>query len=228
MKIEVITHVDFESPGEISHWAESRGHELVPLKPYCGDILPEEFKSDGLIIMGGPQSTSERNKYTYLKEEITYIDRAKDKNVPIIGICLGAQLIGCSFGVESEKSPEKEIGVYPIALTNEGLQDCALKNCLNEFDVVHWHGEMPGLPTNAQALAKSKGCPRQIIRFGEKVLGFQCHPELTHQGVTDLIEACPEDLSPGKFIRSKAEMLEYDYTKIKPTLFTIFDNIFQT
>lgn len=144
----------------------------------------------------------------------------------VLGFCLGAQLIGAALGAPAEKSLEKEIGLYPVELTTEGMADSLLYDFPQNFHVLHWHGEMPGLTQEALVLAKSAGCSRQIVKYRKGLYGFQCHLEITREGIEALINACPEDLQPGKFIQSKEDLLKQaSYQSIHEKAYLILDRL---
>ncbi|MFO1257546.1 MAG: GMP synthase [Gammaproteobacteria bacterium] len=223
MNIVCITHADFETPGIIENWAKERDHNFKIVKPYRGESLTSIENFDFLIIMGGPQSAVKVNEFPYLQSEITLIQEAIRQDKKIIGFCLGAQLIGTALGASPSRSPEKEIGVFPITLTHDGKRDKFLEGLPNSFPVIHWHNDMPGLTQNAALLAFSEGCPRQIIRYLPKVYGFQCHLEITLDGIQTMIECAGEDLSPSKFTQTTNALIEQDYNSINRILIQILD-----
>jgi len=223
MNILCITHADFETPGVIQSWAKNKGYHFDVCRPYQGENPLDKNNFDILIVMGGPQSPLALDKDPYLKTEISLIQQALKDNKPILGFCLGAQLIGEALGAKTARSPEKEIGVYPIVLTEAGRQDSLLENFLETFPVIHWHNDMPGLTPKAEILAHSLGCPRQIIRYQPKVYGFQCHLEITLAGIKDMIEAVPEDLLPSIYTQSKMELLHEDYAAINHSMEQILE-----
>ena len=173
--------------------------------------------------MGGPQSPREIEKDPYLKDEIQLIQKAIQEDKLILGFCLGAQLIGEALEAKTERSPEKEIGVYPITLTKEGVCDPLLQGLPSKFSVIHWHNDMPGETKDSMILAASEGCPRQILRYGPKVYGFQCHLEITLEGIEDLIEACPNDLMPRRFTQDAATLRKQDYATINKMMIRLLD-----
>lgn len=175
--------------------------------------------------MGGPQTPLKMETYPYLKGEVDLIKQAIDKGKIIIGFCLGAQLIGEAYGAKTEKSPHKEVGVFPIHLTNEGRQDPLFSGLNDRFSVMHWHNDMPGIPQGAKILAYSEGCPRQAVHFGKNVYGFQCHPEAKLENVKEMIENCREDLTPGLFVQTEEELLIQDFSRTNQALRRILDNL---
>jgi GMP synthase (glutamine-hydrolysing) len=175
--------------------------------------------------MGGPQSPTQIEKYPYLQDEITLIKHAVKHNKVILGFCLGAQLIGEAMGGKTDRSPEKEVGVYPITLTEAGQQDYLLKDFPHNFPVIHWHHDMPGETNKSKLLAYSQGCPRQIIKYDNKIYGFQCHLEIPHNGIEKMIKACPEDLSASKFTQTKEKLLANDYDLINNYMIIILNRL---
>ena len=225
MKIKCLTHADFETPGAILTWAQNHQHTLEICAPYKGDSCLAEAPFDFLIIMGGPQSPLKINQFPYLKDEIILIQKAISQNKIVLGFCLGAQLIGEALGAKTESSPSKEIGVFPITLTPEGLQDPLFHSLPTTFSAIHWHNDMPGETRESITLAFSEGCPRQIIWYAPGVYGIQCHFEITKNGIKDLINACPDDLSPSLFTQTPKELISQDYESIHKYLMLILDRL---
>ena len=225
MNILCITHADFETPGVIEKWALDNNHNFKVEKPYRGEKLSTIDKFDFLIIMGGPQSPLKLTKFPYLAAEIDLIKAAVLQNKKILGFCLGAQLIGEAFGAKTAKSPEKEVGVYPITLADGASNDSLLQGLPSSFPVIHWHNDMPGMTETSVLLASSLGCPRQIVKYKHNVYGFQCHLEINLDGIKALIEAVPEDLKPSKFTQSIEELLAQDYQSINNMMVTILDRL---
>lgn len=223
MNILCVTHADFETPGIILDWALSRNFNFKIASPYKGEILSSINSYDFLIIMGGPQSLFKIELFPYLADEIKLIKAAASENKKIWGFCLGAQLIGEALGANVEKSPEKEIGVYPVTLSQGGKDDPLFVGFDQVFDALHWHSDMPGLTDGSIVLASSVGCPRQVIKYGKAIYGFQCHLEITLDGVRNLVNAVPEDLSPSRFTQIKEELLKNNYQAINDNMLELLD-----
>lgn len=221
MKILCITHADFETPGVIEQWALEKKYLFNIQRPYAGEVPSGDF--DCLIIMGGPQSPLNVDEAPYLLTEIGFIKNAIVNNKKILGFCLGAQLIGEALGAKTCKSPEKEVGVYPITFTQHGKNDPLLQGLPTTIPVIHWHNDMPGLTKDSVILASSAGCPRQIIRYQENIYGFQCHLEITLEGIKTMIEVVPEDLTPSKFTQTSNELMQQDYATIHRFMITILE-----
>ena len=144
-----------------------------------------------LIVLGGPQNpgtTTKECSYFNVDEEIAFIGRCIKNGKAVVGVCLGAQLIGESLGAKFEQSPYKEIGYFPIELTDDGLAEAKFSH-FNRSEVVgHWHNDMPGLTLTSKVIAASAGCPRQIVEYSSLVYGLQCHLEFTSDSITALID----------------------------------------
>jgi GMP synthase (glutamine-hydrolysing) len=223
MNILCFTHADFETPGVITDWAKARGDRFDVVSPYKGESIPKTDGYDLLVVMGGPQSATRYEEYPYLVSEVEAIRTAIQQNKKIIGFCLGAQLIGAALGAKAERSPEKEVGVYPITLTSEGRNDPLLADMPETFDVIHWHNDMPGLGEDSVVLATSAGCPRQIVRYSPRLYGFQCHLEITREGIETMTLAVPEDLAPSRFTQSRQELIAQDYVSIHTKMIAILN-----
>jgi GMP synthase (glutamine-hydrolysing) len=223
MNILFVTHASFEKPGSIELWAKKHNHRTHEVKPYDGEALPTIDGYDMLVVMGGPQSPIEIEKSPYLKEEIELVKQALKKKKRIVGVCLGAQLITEALGATTERSPNKEIGMYPVELLSGAATDPVFSDFPSQFKVMHWHSDMPGIADGIELLAKSEGCPRQIFRFGDRVYGFQCHFELTKELVEGMVKHCGGDLKPGKYVMTPDQLMTLDYSKINAQMDKVLD-----
>lgn len=136
---------------------------------YLNDPLPSTVEDiDFLIVMGGPQSpdtTVEMCPHFNSLAEQAVIKKAIQANKIVLGVCLGSQLIGEALGAKFEHSPEREIGKFPIMLTEYGLKNSLFSHLGKMTEVGHWHNDMPGLTSDAKIIAFSAGCPRQIVEY---------------------------------------------------------------
>ena len=234
MKVHFVLHETFEVPGAYLKWAQERGHQVTTTKVYENEALPETVDEiDFLIVMGGPQSPDEdREAFPYYdpQAEIQLIQKAIKSDRCIVGVCLGAQLLSVAYGEKYEHSPEREIGVYPITLTEAGLKDEHVKVIGPTLNTGHWHGDMPGLTEDAVVLATSQGCPRQIIRFSPKHYAFQAHLEFDSEAVDLLIAAdgeavIEEQSSKLTFVQNPQVIRDYDYREMNAKLYAFLDSL---
>lgn len=232
MNIHIVQHEDFEAPGAYLEWAVSRYHNVTFSKVYLNQPLPKTTENiDLLLVMGGPQgpdTTIEECPHFDAKAEIALIQNAVENNKAVVGVCLGSQLIGEAFGAPFEHSPEKEIGVFPIQLTENGLKDSKINHFGSELEVGHWHNDMPGLTAESKILASSKGCPRQIVSYSDLVYGFQCHMELNPE-VIELLIAADEDFlltnTKHQFVQDPDKIRSFDFTEMNQKLFVFLDKL---
>lgn len=223
MRIHAILHVSFETVGTIANWANENNHPLTLTHSYTNENLPNLDDFDFLIIMGGPQSPSQQHQYPYLTAEIDLIQRSINAKKLVWGFCLGAQLIGEALGTNTLKSPEKEVGIFPITLSEEGKKDPLFHSFGDSFDVIHWHNDMPGIPAGATLLASSKGCPNQAFRYKDHVYAFQFHMEITHDGAKIMCTHCPDDLTHSKFTQPQTALLTSDFRSINHKMHLMLD-----
>ncbi|MFE7085383.1 gamma-glutamyl-gamma-aminobutyrate hydrolase family protein [Sphingobacterium spiritivorum] len=232
MHIHFVQHEHFEAPGAYLLWAMERQYTVSFSKLYDGDLLPDKVDDiDLLIVMGGPQSpntTIRECPHFDAEAEIFLIQQCAAHGKAVVGVCLGAQLIGEAMGGKYAHNPEKEIGVFPMMLTPEGLQDEKIAHFGTVVTVGHWHNDMPGLTTESKRLASSEGCPRQIVAYGNLLYGFQCHMELTPEVVELLIAADEELLNCNhthRFIQKPEDIRSYDFTEMNSKLYGFLDKL---
>ncbi|TGR10488.1 hypothetical protein EN833_13215 [Mesorhizobium sp. M4B.F.Ca.ET.190.01.1.1] len=230
MRIHFIIHEAFEAPGFFVSWAESNGYDITASRVYQGDKLPDRAEGiDLLVVMGGPQSpatTKEECPHFDAMDEQRLIRQCVDAGSAVVGVCLGSQLIGEALGAPYEHSPEKEIGAFPITLTEEGRANPKLSHVGKSAVVGHWHNDMPGLTADAKVLAFSEGCPRQIVEYSPLVYGLQCHMELTPEVVELLIAASEPELAAAKnlrFVQQPDVLRANDYTEMNALLQQFLD-----
>ena len=142
------------------------------------DEHPSVQKYNGLIILGGHMGVYEADKYKHIRVEMQLIEEALKKNIPILGICLGAQLLAHVLGAPVRKNIEKEIGWCDIDLTYDGLKDPLLSHFKPREKIFQLHGDTFDIPQSATHLAQSDICNGQAFKYGDKVYGLQFHLEV--------------------------------------------------
>lgn len=184
MRVVAFRHVPFEGLGLIQPALEDRGISIEFADLYRdGAALPETGSAAGLIFMGGPMSAND--DLAYLRQELECIRQAVDRGQPVLGICLGAQLLAKALGAKVYKNPAKEIGWFEVQLTNAGRQDALLSGLDSPETVFHWHGETFDLPDGAAWLAYSEHCRHQAFRVESNTYGLQFHLEVTPEMIAD-------------------------------------------
>ena len=196
--------------GTIRSWATQNGHELIKIRLFDSDKLPDIDDIDMLISMGGLQRVSHIEKYDYLLTEVELIKHCIAQEKKVLGICLGAQLISKALGTEPEVSPEPEMGYFTLQFTSAGKNHHLLSQASHPITPLSWHQDMSGLPKNATVLAYTERCPRQIIEFNENTYGIQCHMEATPKTAKMITSNYPHDIEGCDFTAKIREIEQND------------------
>lgn len=184
MRVVAFQHVPFEGLGLIQPALEDRGISIEFADLYRdGAALPDVGSAAGLIFMGGPMSAND--DLAFLRQEIECIRQAVERGQPVLGVCLGSQLLAKAMGARVYKNAAKEIGWFDVQLTDAGRRDALLSGLDSPETVFHWHGETFDLPGGATWLAYSERCRHQAFRVGSNTYGLQFHLEATPEIITD-------------------------------------------
>ncbi len=178
-KVLVFQHVANEILGTLNPALKQQGLNIRYVNfERDPNAAPSVEKYNGLIVLGGHMGVYEADQYTHIKTEIKLIEQALKKNIPILGICLGAQILAHVLGSEVRKSPEKEMGWYDIELTTAGENSRLLSHFKKTEKIFQMHGDTFDIPKSCEHLAVSKICPAQAFSYGTKVFGLQFHLEV--------------------------------------------------
>lgn len=201
MAVLIFKNIATEGPGTIEGFLKKEGVPYNIVELGSGELPPALDKFDTLIVLGGPMGVYEMDKYPHLMAESRIIREAINRNMKVLGICLGSQLIAHCLGADVYPGPEKEIGWYPIEITGDGLKDLifrrlaihpAVGDFWRKFQVFHWHGDTFDLPPEAVLLASSDRYKHQAFRFGDRVYAFQFHMEVTKDMIGEWFIDAPE------------------------------------
>ena len=166
---------------------------------------------DGLIVMGGPMGITDHDQHPWLAAEKAFIKQMIDQNKPVLGICLGAQLIADVLGSNVWKGKQKEIGFYecrasvPLALNDRDGRSTFFPE---QFVPFHWHGDTFGIPDGAVRLASSQATENQAFLYKDNVLALQFHLETTEESLLSLYENCSDEITDAPFIQPLEKMQE--------------------
>jgi len=215
MRAHYFQHAPFEGLGSIEPWLKKAGCEITSTRFYESAKLPDLKTIDLLVVMGGPMSVNDEDRFPWLVAEKQFIWDAIAKSKPVLGICLGAQLIAGALGAGVYSNKAKEIGWFPV----HGIKsnDQSIFEFPESIKVFHWHGETFDLPSGATLLAKSDACENQAFQVGKSVIGLQFHLETTPQAARTLVSNCRDELIPAPFIQAEKEILSANpekYTSI--------------
>lgn len=224
MNIHCLQHVDFEGPAAITEWAQTNGHTLSFTHFYKDEPLPPKLNFDLLVVMGGPMSFDEDDKYAWMTLEKVFIKNCIEAGKPAIGICLGAQFIAQALGAKAKHGTSQEIGWYPITFQNQSKSFDFLPESTTVF---HWHGDTFDIPQNAIHIASTEAFPNQGFIWNNKVVGLQFHLEVTEESVLGMIEHVGHEIGEGKFCQSPSEIVrdKSQYVRNKTFIFKILDQI---
>lgn len=179
MKLLVFQHVAFEILGTLNPLFKSYGFRIryVNFGRYP-DAEPSLDGYQGLVVLGGPMSSTDEKNFPHLATEMRLIGEALEREMPVLGICLGSQLIARALGAQVAPNPTKEIGWYDVSLTDAGKQDPLFSHFRPTEPIFQWHGDRFEIPDGAIHLAHSPSCDHQAFRYGERVYGLQFHLEV--------------------------------------------------
>ena len=184
MKVLAFRHVPFEGIGRIAPLLEERGIGCDYADLYReGATVPDIDAYDGLIFLGGPMSAND--PLPYLDRERDFIAQSAGRGQPLLGVCLGSQLIARSLGGDVHRNPMKEIGFFDLHFTGAAAGDALFGGIPGPETVFHWHSDTWELPPGAVRLAWSKDCPNQAFRAGSNIYGLQFHLEVTPAMITE-------------------------------------------
>ncbi|MCK5422904.1 MAG: type 1 glutamine amidotransferase [Deltaproteobacteria bacterium] len=193
MTILFIQHVRNEGPGIFKEVLDEMGVSSHILEIFSDKnfFLPTDCR--GVIILGGPMNVDDEPKYPFLKEEKEFIKNLLKIDFPLLGICLGAQLIAQVAGGRIFRATEKEIGWYPIRLTGKGEQDPLFQGLPKLFEVFQLHEDTFEIPPKGKRLVTSDGCHNQGFKVGKRGYGLQFHLEADSKMISNWLDANKED-----------------------------------
>ncbi len=206
-RIHYFQHVSFEGLGSIEEWISVKGHSLTSTRFFENITFPEFSDFDWLIIMGGPMSVNDEEKYPWLADEKQFIRQAVTAGKKVIGICLGSQLISVALGARVYHNKEKEIGWFDIELSHDARSDYLFSGMGSRLKTFHWHGDTFDLPEKAIHIASSGGTRNQAYIYNGRVLAMQFHLEPTLSSLQQMIDNGRNELKKGKYVQAENEIL---------------------
>ena len=206
-KIYVLQHHPVENLGTIADALEGAALAWQYVRIHEGHQVPVDMKgAGGLIVMGGPMGVYQTDKYPWLRDEMRLIEQAVKGEIPVLGICLGAQIVAAALGAKVVKNPAgKEIGWHRVTITDAANEDRLFRGIAAAITPFHWHGDIFELPAGATSLASSEKTPCQAFRYGSSTYGLQFHVEVTQESVAAMASEWPRELEKEKI--SAAEMI---------------------
>lgn len=208
-------------------WLTEQGHSLSCSRLWAGDTLPAVDSFAALIVMGGPMGIYDHGDYPWLVQEKEFLTKVVARDIPTLGICLGAQLLADVLGAEVTANPEKEIGWFPVTASTD-IPKTLISVLPREMTVFHWHGDTFSLPDDAVRLYSSSACVNQAFLYKKHVLGLQFHLETTPNSAGTLIENCRAELVQAPWIMTEEDMLsrEEDFREINACMHRVLQQLF--
>jgi len=227
MRLHYLQHVPFEDLANIKVWAERKDYSISRTLLFNGERLPDTGDFDWLVIMGGSMNIYEDDKYPWLIEEKKFIEKAIANRKIVLGVCLGAQLIADVLGSVVYKNEYKEIGWFPVSLTQESRKSALFNTLPDDFTAFHWHGDTFDLPDGATRIAENEGCANQAFEYNCRVIGFQFHLESSIESINLLLQNCGDEIVAGKYIQTPDEMLslKHNVQEINRIMDLLLDNM---
>lgn len=205
MRFHILQHVSYEGPGCIEGRLGQSGDSVLVSHLYESDPVPDVSAVDGLIVMGGPMSVNDLDVFPWMRAEMDLIQDCIDAEKPVLGICLGAQLIARVLGSNVRRNNWPEIGWFPVHSVVSGATDAF--RFPDSLEVFHWHGENFDLPTGSIRLAASQACENPAFQFGKHVIGLQFHLEITPDSLRGMVDHGRDEMIPGPFVQDAERML---------------------
>lgn len=202
MTVVVLQHVEVEGPGRIAAALDRAALTWRTIMP--GEGLPVPVGPagiEGLVVMGGPMGVGDSADHPYLEREKDLIADCVAADVPVLGICLGAQLLAATLGAHVRPGPGLELGWLPVTLTPESGDDPLFAGAPRLFDALHWHGDVFDLPSGSVHLASSEQTGVQAFRHGRSAYGLLFHLEADVEQVARMADAFPDEVT-----RSEADL----------------------
>ena len=234
-KLLVFQHVPHEILGTLHPMLKDAGFRIRYVNFGRSNYsIPNLRGYDGLVVLGGPMNVDQSDEYPYLVPEVEAIGEFIGMDAPMLGVCLGSQLIAKALGAEVRGNPKKEIGWYDLSTTEEGEKDPLLGGFGPVEKVFQWHGDTFGIPAGAVRLASSPLCANQAFRYGDKVYGFQFHLEVDEPMIerwlvapvnTKELEELGDEISP-EVIRTQTPGYMEGLSKLSRRTFGGFIDLF--
>lgn len=176
-------------PGNFLEWLRELEIPIRIIKPYSGDDLPPFADISAIIVLGGAMGVHDSGRFPYLSAVTSHIRQAVIQEVPLLGICLGGQLLADALGAVVHSQRNGEMGLHSVEVLTSGGTDPLFQQIPESFPTFQWHNDCFEIPAGAVRLASSATCAQQAFRYGVSQYGLQFHPEVTSDIITSWIES---------------------------------------
>jgi len=180
----IVRNEEPDPGGTVVEELEHEGLPVLVVDAHRGEAMPDPRSASGVVVFGGSQHADDVERFPFLAAERDLLADATDRGVPVLGICLGGQILAMAMGASLAPAPVREFGYTPITPTAEGRRDPVMSEWERGDRVFHWHEDTFDLPEGATLLLAGEQVRHQGFRFGDHAWGVQFHPEVTR----DVIE----------------------------------------
>ncbi|MBZ0258297.1 type 1 glutamine amidotransferase [bacterium] len=213
-----LQNITLEGPSLIGSFLNKRNIPYQVNDLYAGDPVPERpEKYRAVVALGGPMNADDDDKHPYLAGEKKFLRACVDEGVPVLGICLGAQLLARALGARVYKNKTSEIGWLTVDLTEDGLRSPLMKGLDAPLPVFQWHGDTFDLPEGGKRLAGSPDCRNQAFSVGSTAFGLQFHLEVTCNDAADWAKAYLPDVNANDAKHAQRLIEQPEYEKADQT-----------
>ena len=200
MRVAIVENTSITHHGQVGVALHEAAAVIDLWKPWSGQALPAAPEADALIVFGGEQAATDDHTHPYLPDLARLMAAYTQADKPVLGICLGSQLLARAYGAENHLGTAPEFGWVDVTLTDEGRADPVLSQVPQTFPIFQWHTDTFTLPEGAVHLAHSPTARHQAFRLGRATYGTQFHFEASRAVVADWYRRFPdrmEESSPG-------------------------------
>lgn len=200
MRVAIIENTRVTHHGQVGVALHERAALIDLWKPWAGHPLPTDTEADALVVFGGEQAATDDHTHPYLPDLARLMAAYTEADKPVLGICLGSQLLARAYGAENHIGTAPEFGWVEVGLTEAGCRDPVMSALPDRFAIFQWHSDTFSLPAGAVHLATSDSARHQAFRIGRATYGTQFHFEASRAVVADWTRSFPdaiERMSPG-------------------------------
>lgn len=192
MRVAIVENTRITHHGQVGVALHEAAALIDLYKPWSGQPLPDQVDADALVVFGGEQAATDDHSHPYLPDLARLIADYTAMDRPVLGICLGSQLLARAFGAENRLGAAPEFGWIDVVLTDAGRADPVLSVLPSRFPIFQWHSDTFSLPPGAVHLASSPGAAHQAFRIGRATYGTQFHFEASRSVVHDWSRTFPD------------------------------------
>lgn len=208
MHIHCFQHDDYEDLDYIGEWAGNTGFTTSYTRFDLGESPPPVTSFDWLVVMGGHMGAYEDEAFGWLTREKACIREAIDAEKPVLGICLGSQLIAASLGARVYRNDVPEIGFHRVTFNGNAACDPVFSNFPAELSVLHWHNDTFELPQGAVNMARSAVTSCQAFRYSHHVFALQFHPEITEKRLPGFVREGEHEITESQWVQQADVIME--------------------